>query len=81
MDNFQANTTHLVVKFIEHSKNGKENVDLVPISWVYHKMGKWYSKYPNKNDYCKLDKMCKTSSSHGVLWKGYEIVIIKEARK
>lgn len=81
MDHFQTNTTHVVIKFIEKSKNGKENIDLVPITWVYQQMGKWYSKYPKKNEYSKLDQMCKTSSSYGISWKGYEIIIIKEARK
>jgi len=76
---FQTTTTHVVIKFHEKTKNGKESIDVIPISWMYYKKGKLYSKYPYEDGYHKLDDMCKFSVEPETFWKSYETTLIKEA--
>jgi len=76
---FEKDTTHVVVKFNEKSKNGKKTIDLVPVEWVFESERKLYCKYPSKKDYCNLNEMCKTSAAHGPFWKSYGISVIKQA--
>lgn len=77
MDN---HTTHIVIKFNEKNKHGKQSIDVVPIAWTYFKKGKLYCKYPSELEYHNIDEMNKTSSVPGALWKSYEVISIKEAR-
>jgi len=48
---FQTTTTHVVIEFNEKTKNGKESIDVLPISWTYYKKGKLFSKYPYEDEY------------------------------
>lgn len=59
---YQIYTTHIVIKFNEKTKYGKQSIDVVPISWTYLKKGKLFCKYPNENEYHNIDEMSKTSS-------------------
>lgn len=79
--NFQTTTTHVVIKFNEKTKNGKESIDVLPISWTYYKKGKLFSRYPYEDEYHKLDDMCKLSVEPKTFWKSYEATLIKEASK
>ncbi|CAI6371935.1 unnamed protein product [Macrosiphum euphorbiae] len=78
--NFQTTTTHVVIKFNEKTKNGKESIDILPISWTYYKKGKLFSRYPYEDEYHKLDDMCKLSVEPKTFWKSYEATLIKEAK-
>ena len=78
---FEKDSTHVVIKFNKKAANGKESIDLVPITWIYTDNGKLYCKYPDKKDYKRMEKLSKTSSEPGALWKGFEISAVKEARK
>ena len=60
-------------------KHGKECIDVIPILWMYSKKDKLFCKYPSENEYHALDSMSKMSLIPGVLWKSFEIVLIKEA--
>lgn len=70
----KASTTHVIFKFNEKTKHGKE-IDVIPILWTYFKKG----KFEFENEYHKLDEMSKTSSIPDTLWKSFEITLIKEA--
>jgi len=72
---FKKETTHVL------KKCDKTPIDLIPISWTFIEDKKFYCKYPNKNEYNKIDQMSKMSSIHKVSWKSFEITLIKEARK
>ncbi|XP_022173161.1 uncharacterized protein LOC111035728 [Myzus persicae] len=78
--NFQKNSSHIVIKFHEKTKHGKESIDVIPISWTFQKKGKLYCKYPSKKEYDKLDKMSKESAVPEDCWKMFEITKVKEAR-
>ncbi|XP_065670956.1 uncharacterized protein LOC136089185 [Hydra vulgaris] len=81
--NHQKSTTHVVVKFLEKTwkkKHGKECIDVIPILWMYYKKDKLFCKYPSENEYHALDSMSKMSLIPGVLWKSFEIVLVKEAK-
>jgi len=81
MANYQNIFTHLVIKFDEKNKQGKDIIDLVPISWTHDKDGQIYCKYPNKNEYHKIDKLCKKSIICDPSWNDFKITVVKEARK
>lgn len=81
MANYQNNFTHLVIKFDEKNKHGKDIIDLVPISWVHNEDGQLYCKYPDKNDYHKIDEMCRNSNVCDPSWNDFKIAVVKEARK
>lgn len=53
--------TYLLIKFTEKNKRGKDIIDLVPTSWTYIEDGQLYCKYSDKNEYHKIDHMCKKS--------------------
>lgn len=72
-------TTHVVIKFQEKTKRGKDSIDVVPIAWTYYKKGTFYCKYPYEDEYYKLDEMSKKSAEPETSWKSYEITLIKEA--
>jgi len=78
---FKKETTHVLIKFNKIKKCDKTTIDLIPISWTYFEDNTFYCKYPNKNEYNKIDQMSKMSSIHKVSWKSFEITLIKEARK
>jgi len=78
---FKKETTHVLIKFNKIKKCDKTTIDLIPISWTYIEDKTFYCKYPNKNEYNKIDQMSKMSSIHKVSWKSFEITLIKEARK
>ncbi|XP_065666028.1 uncharacterized protein LOC136087373 [Hydra vulgaris] len=81
--NHQKSTTHVVVKFLEKTwkkKHGKECIDVIPILWMYYKKDKLFCKYSSENEYHALDSMSKMSLIPGVLWKSFEIVLVKEAK-
>ncbi|XP_008185906.2 uncharacterized protein LOC100568806 [Acyrthosiphon pisum] len=77
---FKKETTHVLIKFNKIKKCDKTTIDLIPISWTYIEDKTFYCKYPNKNEYNKIDQMSKMSSIHKVSWKSFEITLIKEAR-
>uniref|UniRef100_A0A2S2PT21 DUF4806 domain-containing protein n=1 Tax=Schizaphis graminum TaxID=13262 RepID=A0A2S2PT21_SCHGA len=79
MANYQNIFTHLVIKFDEKNKQGKDIIDLVPISWTHDKDGQIYCKYPNKNEYHKINKMCKKSMICDPSWNDFKITVVKEA--
>jgi len=78
---FKKETTHVLVKFNKIKKCDKTTIDLIPISWTFIEDEKLYCKYPNKNEYSKIDQMSKMSSIHKISWKSFEITLMKEARK
>lgn len=68
--NFQRDTTtHVVIKFKKETYNKKECIDLVPITSIYAIENKLYCKYPEKNEYYKIDKMSKKSLIFKETWK------------
>jgi len=81
MANYQNGPSHIVIKFCEQNKHGKDIIDLVPISWTYNKNGHMYCKYPEKKEYHKIDDMCKKSMICDPTWNDFQITIVKEARK
>lgn len=78
---FKKETTHVLIQFNKIRKFEKTTIDLIPISWTYIEDDKMYCKYPNKNEYKKIDQMVKMSSIYKLSWKSFEITLIKEARK
>jgi len=79
--NYKISTTHLVIKYKKDTGNAKECIDLVPITWTYADKNKLYCKYPEKNEYYKIDRMSKKSLKYKTTWKSFEIEIVKEACK
>ncbi|CAI6362310.1 unnamed protein product [Macrosiphum euphorbiae] len=77
---FKKETTHVLIQFNKIRKFEKTTIDLIPISWTYIEDDKMYCKYPNKNEYKKIDQMVKMSSIYKLSWKSFEITLIKEAR-
>lgn len=52
---YQDDTTHVVIKFNKEAKDGKESIDLVPISWTYIENKILFCKYQKKEEYHKID--------------------------
>lgn len=78
---YQDDTTHVVIKFNKEAKDGKESIDLVPISWTYIENKILFCKYQKKEEYHKIDIISQASSAHDTLWKGYKVHVIKEVRE
>lgn len=78
---YKKKTSHLVIKFNEKTKQDKDIIDLVPISWTFNKDSQLYCKYPDKNEYHKIDQMCKKSIKFDALWNDFKISVVKEACK
>lgn len=81
MDYYKNDVTHCIIKFNEKNKQGKDTIDLVPISWSYNKNGQMYSKYPNQNEYHKIDELCKQSTACDPSWNDFKVTIVKKACK
>lgn len=77
---FKTNTTHVVIKFNE-KLNGKDCIDLIPLSWILINDGQLQCKYPDKNEYSKVDMLSKTYSNYKDVWKSFGISVVSEARK
>lgn len=78
---YKTNTTHVVVKFNEKTIDGKDCIDLIPLSWTFMKDGGLKCKYPDKNEYSKIDVLSKTLSNFKESWKSFGISLVSEARK
>lgn len=78
---FKKNSTHVVIKFDEKTADGKDCIDLIPLSWTYIENGLLHCKYPDKKYYATINKMSKTLSNPKESWKGFGISIISEASK
>lgn len=75
--------TYVVIKFDEKTKDGKDSVDLVPVSWTHQNVkGQQFCKYPsNAVEYRSLDRMCRTSLEPKPSWKDFKVSFLKEAGK
>jgi len=78
---YNKNSTHVVIKFDEKTVDGKECIDLIPLSWIYFENGLLNCKYPDKKDYAKINKMSKTLSNYKKSWKGFGISVVSEASR
>lgn len=78
---YKNSTTHLVIKFKKETGNAKQCIDLVPITWTYVDENQLYCKYPEKNEYHKIDRMSKKSLKYKATWRSFEIEIVKKACK
>jgi len=56
---YKKNSTHAVIKFDEKTVDGKDYIDLIPLSWTYIENGLLHCKYPDKKYYATINKMSK----------------------
>lgn len=78
----KGTTTHVVACFItEKYPNGDEVVELVPRNWVKNDEDEWFSYYPPKQDYNKVNRWVKSSKEKSNTWEAFLIKILSECSK
>lgn len=75
-ENITMENIYAIVLFLPKKCPGKEDIDIVPVSWISNKNEKTLCKFPNKDNYDKLNLWVERLQPAGAKWKSFEIEVL-----